>query len=335
MPTRGFLLTDVKFVFGAQVTRHRGGKPVHATYIANAHAEVSVVRRSEMGVAYSIQPGGDRRPFVILMHGGRLYWPALQGLGGHAGSVENRLRRLLHWRWDVEEAAWPDTEPPSLDSDLSWRRVVESGEQKALTLLHRRAASCLVVDGEVYAEGGVPLALEAKAAARRRFPVLSSGTTRAVLPSTAGLGWQPGSFHLDEVHYFLAAGRFSVPCVDDPPGAIVVHTAFPVDPLEVRIDATVRVASHVLQGVAKKRRIDPYTEVVDKFLAAEAGPVALLTQRRCKALQFLMETGESIGLNFGDIGFIVATLEAAAGAGLTWHPELTEEESEALANLAG
>jgi hypothetical protein len=339
MPSRNLLLTDVKFVFRAKIMRRRARTPTNSLYMATAHVEVGAVGRSETHVAYLVKPGRGRPAFEILTHGGRLYWPALRDLGGRPGTTETRLLRLLSWRWDIDAADSsnrPDMEPPLLDADLTWRSIEASGERDALTLLHRRAASCLVVDGEVFAEGGVPLAPRGPQAVTRKHPTLSSGTSRAVLPETAGLGWQPGSFHLRDTHFFLAAGTFGVPPVTDGQVGIVVHRAFPLDPLEVRIDAMFRLAWHKLRTVEKKRQTGAFAEVVDRFSAAESGPASELTPRRCEALRLMMETGYFLGITSEFLRFIAATVQAAERAGtMVSSSDLTDDEIKALAQLGG
>lgn len=338
MPLRDLLLTDVKFVYQAKVTRRRARKPTSSAYMATAHVEVGVVGRSETHVAYSVEPGRGRPAFQIVAYGGRLYWPALGDLGGRPGTTETRLRRLLSWRWDIDAADLSKPthmEPPSLDADLSWRSIEASGESEALALLHRRAAACLVVDGEVLAEGGVPVAPRSPRFNSRNYPTLSGGTSRALDPGANGLGWQPGAFHLRETQLYLGAGRFSVPSPTDQIGGITTHCAFPIDPIEIRIDATFRVAWHQFRAVAKKRQAGALSEVVNRFSAAEAAPAELLTSRRWEALRFMMETGGSLGIRTELLRFIAATMEAArSGAGAMPGYDLTEEDIEFLAVLA-
>jgi hypothetical protein len=331
------LLADVKFVFRARVVLRRARKPSTSTFMAKAPIEVEQIGLSEMQPAYSVGSRGGRGGFKILMHGGRLYWPALCDLGGHAGTVETRLRRLLSWRWDATSANGEEREPREPEADLSWRSMEESGEKQALTLLHRRAAACLVVDGYLYAEGGVPLASCLPGSLGRELPVLSTGTSRALDPGVAGLGWQPGAFHLMEAQLRLATGAFDVPYPGKEARGLVAHAAFAVDPLQVRLDATFRIAWHALWAPPRKRRTGMFSSVVDRFVAAESAGATELTARRHGALLFMLERIDGLGLGCPVDSCVSATLEAMNSAGAEADTDfgLTSEEIGALALLAG
>jgi hypothetical protein len=334
MPQSPILLPDVNFVYQVVGVGRRARKPRTHIFMDGAPVEVRQADPSETKVAYSYK-AKTSTGFDILLHDGRLYWPALMGLGGRRGSVEAQLRRLLSWRCDATGMAWHDMEPPSL-SGIGWREILHSTNAEALALLHRRAESCLVVGGQLYALGGVPLVSRSTEPGARKYRILSTGTTRALHPAADGLGCQPGSFDAIDAQHYLATGDFDTPSLGNNVGGLTAHVELPVDPLETRLDATYRITWDHLQWPARNLKRAVFVQVVDQFTAAKSGSAAAsLTERRYEALCAVRERMAELRLDAPLDHIVGSTLAAIEETGIS-PPDrkMTEEEIAALTLLA-
>jgi len=330
MAQRTIMLFDVKFVFEVVGTRHRCRKPRSFVFSDVAPVEVLQVDRTDVRAAYSFKPA--RGPaFDIVMHDGRLYWPALKDLGGHPGTVEARLRRLLSWKLDALVRERRDE--PSAYPDLGWRHIVHNGYQPARALLNRRAQSCLVVGEELFALGGSPLIPRRARGANYKYPLLSAGTSRALDPVAVGLGWQPGNLHLIDSQPYLATGLFEIPSPSKSVGGLTAYVDLPVEANEVRLDATFRIAWDALQWRRRNSRHPAAVDVAEQFAAAEVGPVAQLSERRCEVLSYLRYRRDELRLGAPLNHLVGATLTALGRSESDSKPELTEEDVAALLSL--
>jgi hypothetical protein len=192
----GMIITTTIFAFQAKVRRGRERKPRHA--VLRDSAPLGVVADPKEGIrqAYWIEDRRSCRFFPVFRYQDRLWWPlemqerhvmAEEALGGTINLFGDDLLEDDVRSVDEEVIAWWDS---------SDHKITVRGMQA-------KCADLMVLDGGLYAAGGVPLV----AYVSRKFRVISTGGDRSGRPLITGLAIQPGRHGLFETDFAITAGK--------------------------------------------------------------------------------------------------------------------------------
>ena len=332
-------LVRVPFTFEARVLEHRKHGERHRVYGAVMPVKLESIPSAE--VAYVIELGPDEAVH-ILYHRGRLIWPMTyiapfcRAVAGDAlAALEDGTLPLFG-----EGRLNPNT--TTLKHDLSVRKVIATDDDRARARVWRKAESCLLLGGKLYADGGVPIFVARTPELSRRIFVASSGASRHAEPRSAGLWVQPGGFHLKSLQEALARGLFRLPDQTLSPAnlypRIVVCRAVSVDPLDLRVDATFRELLPVVKRELSLSTNGEYAYVVEKFERAIDGDGTDLTAARCDAMHAILATDMlTMDQDRQTRLFDLVATAAASGRTITHEQYLKRmkfELDEALASLA-
>lgn len=284
---------EIPFIHGAEVRARRKHKPTQKNYRSRGFIQIRRIDRSQAAVAYSVDFGAEHTSDVLL-HDGRLFWPANQTRPLPLPPIGNALEMLSDGRFDLFSDGLLAT-TPTFDDDLTIARIMKTEEESALNRIHRKVSACLVVGEELFSEGGVPIVFASSTELQPTLYVTTSGADRSAEPRTDGLAIQPAGAHLRAVHDALCRFPFRLPRADqsDNPEAggyphITVRHTPSVRAINIRVDAMFR----ILWEDIRRNPIDPKDEVGQlvyaRFQSALDQRRADLTSARCDALQAVL-----------------------------------------------
>jgi hypothetical protein len=321
----------VPFTFEAVVRERYGRKEVRKVYPALAVLQLKSIPSAELAYSIECAPG---HAVDILDHQGQLFWPLNYVTPFRRVLNGSAFREMEDGTLDLFADGKYDKNAIDFEHDASITRVVWSGHEEALARVWRRANDCMMVAGELYGAGGVPIFVAGPAALNRGVHVSSSGARRDAEPRVDGLWTQPGGFHLPIVQQALARGHF---CLAAEASSIAPAARYPrvvalrkvcADALELRIDATFRAFLPLLEAEGY------FSEKKEK---ARASSGFGLTRARCDVLHHILAHGLPADEELHNLRRVL--IEAAA-AGLTVeHSEhqmrMKAAEDIALAALVG
>ncbi len=338
-PRPASVLIRTPFTFEAMVRERYGRAHVCKIYSALAALEFKSIPSAER--AYGIQLGPDES-IDILFDGGRLLWPMNYVVPFRSRIVGAALLRLQNGTLDLFASGRYDATAPDYRNDPSVAQEGPSGYDAALAAVWRKSDACVLVGGELYAEGGVPIFLSGPGILDRGVHVASSGAGRHAEPRSEGLWTQPGGFHLPLVQKAIARGQFRIAAEASRDAApnryprVVAYQDMPIDALDLRIDATFREFLPLLTtaegdvrggdtegGCLNPDQMDTHSD---------------LTAMRCEMLHHVL-AGDLASITDDDIANLRDVLSTAAAAGRTmghsaYLTRMRADEDEMIAALA-
>lgn len=303
------LTIPFEFAYEMRVKRHRQRKGEVLRFRASENLHFESLCASDTEVAYRIEntkDAGGPANFEVRRYRDRLWWPwDGYGSNGYGSSSLNgwptlkafssSIGKLLgvEQLYDVIKAA------PAADQQ-PWR-IVESTWEAKFTVYQRKAANLIVIDGRVYAVGGVPFLVSYDG----RISLASTGKTRSVDPQNSELRFQPCG-HPDMTDWPVCGGKFWTP---NSPGLrreaarlrcrvprIDAERPVEVDFLDVRADAAFRMTrNEIIRSSWKHSYARTQRETWSLYEEASNPRLPDLTGLRLHALlRFLEAQGEKL-----------------------------------------